>query len=432
MTRPGVALAAAGLLASVLLAAPCAASDAQSGPLPRGGSYVISRDPGIAAAAVTLWFRAPSAGYDDATPGIARLAATAAAAAPLISGRSLAEFVHDAGGTLQINAYPDIVGIDAVVPSTAARRTVAALTAAFFAPRIDAAAMQAARRDTAVASVEQRYSSTLALHNAVFAALFASGPAHYPPVPFALAALTHITTAQVVAFAQRAFRSGNAVLAMAGNVDSSAITAVTDGAGASTMDAPHDSPLTAAPASASVSGAIDGVGIGWVGPPIADERAATALDFVADYLFRDGTGVIARLLAREQPASYATGQFITLHDPGVMLVTLEGGADAKAKALVLAAVDRMRRPLDPTAFAAAREAFLYHLATDTQLPQEQADNLGWYAVEGNPAYAPGSASGMYRQIARGLDAAYVASVVRRYLSSPVVITMAPAVRESAS
>ena len=56
---------------------------------------------------------------------------------------------------------------------------------------------------------------------------------------------------------------------------------------------------------------------------------------------------------------------------------------------MLDALSKMRTPMDAQTFNAAREAFLYHVAVDTQTPQERADNLGWYSVEGNVGYAPG-------------------------------------------
>ena len=92
-----------------------------SAPLPRGGSYVLDPDPTVGSAAIGLWFRAPGAGYDNATPGISNLAATAAAVAPLASGKSLYALVHTVGGELNIQVYPDIIGIAAVVPATSAR-----------------------------------------------------------------------------------------------------------------------------------------------------------------------------------------------------------------------------------------------------------------------------------------------------------------------
>ena len=58
------------------LRAPCRsrrAAQQQTGALPRGGTYVLDPDPTIGTAAIGLWFRAPGAGYDNASPGIARL-----------------------------------------------------------------------------------------------------------------------------------------------------------------------------------------------------------------------------------------------------------------------------------------------------------------------------------------------------------------------
>ncbi len=71
------ALAVAAALARRTVAACCvagvaAAAAAERGALPRGGSYVSDPDPTIGSAAIGLWFRAPGAGYDNATPGIAR------------------------------------------------------------------------------------------------------------------------------------------------------------------------------------------------------------------------------------------------------------------------------------------------------------------------------------------------------------------------
>jgi predicted Zn-dependent peptidase len=427
--------AAALLFGALLLcAAPCNATESlqqqQQGTLPRGGSYVIDPDPTIAAAAVDLWFRAPAAGYDDASPGIARLAATAAAAAPLASGKSLVALVHSVGGALNIEVYPDIVGVGAVVPATAARQVIAAMTAAYFAPAIDDSAVKTAQRDAAVLAVQQRYSSDQTLHDLLFARIFADGPAHYPPLPDSIASITHITPAAVTAFAKRAFRSGNAVLSVSGNVDPSSIDAVTDGNGGS-MDPPYSSSLANASGATTVSGAVDGIGLAWVGPTIADERAATALDFVADYLFRDGSGVVSKAVDALKGSTYLTGQFVTLHGPGVMLVTISGDSAASAKQQVLHALERLRTPLDPAAFEAARNAFLYHIAADTQTPSERADNLGWYTVEGAQSYAPGSAGGAYAKSARSLDPGYVASIVRRYLASPVVVNLVTP-KESAS
>lgn len=403
--------------------AACAAIAQEQGTLPQGGSYVLDADPTVGTAAIGLWFRAPGAGYDNATPGISNLAATAAAVAPLASGKSLYALVHTVGGQLNIEVYPDIVGIGAIVPASSARRVVASMTAAYFAPSVDDAAVKTARANAAVLGVQQRYESDTTLHDLLFAQIFQSGPAHYPPLPTSVAALTSITPAQISAFAKRAFRSENAVLTLTGNIDASTISAVTDGSGRGAMDAPFDSTVAAQPRSATSTGSVDGVGLAWLGPPISDEKAATALDFIADYLFRDQTGVVSKDLDRAQSDALVAGQFITLHDPGVMVVTIGGAHEKQAEQRVLAALTALQRPMDPQTFEAAREAFLYHVAADTQTPQQRGDNLGWYTVEGNLEYAPGSSNGTYVRQARALDPEYIAEVARRYLGNPVVVDL---------
>ncbi len=403
-----------------------------TGSLPHGGNYVLYRDQTVPAAAIDVWFRAPGAGYDNASPGIARIAATAAATATLESGKSLYALVRSVGGQLTINVYPDIIGVSAIVPSNAGRRVIAAMSAAYFSPAIDDTSLKTARKDAAVLSVARRYSSDDLLHDALFAQIFSSGPNHYPPLPDTVADITKISLTDVKSFAKRAFRSANATMSLAGNVDPGWITAVTSGTPGS-ADAPVQSTVANAPASTSITGNVAGVGIAWTGPAISDERAATAMDFIADYLFRDETGTVTKSITL-QSGNYINGQFITLHNPGVMLVTIGGDKPGNLKQTVLNAVAALANPLDAKTFAAARAAFIYHLAVDTQLPIEQADNLGWYAAEGNGAYAPSDPSSSYWQHANDLDAAYVASVVKQYLSHPIVIqlTASPASKESPS
>ncbi len=415
-------------------AAPAAGASArQTGTLPKGGAYVLSPDTTVATAAIGLWFRAPAAGYDNATVGIANLAATAAAVAPLASGKSLYALVHTVGGELTIEVYPDIIGVGAVVPAAASRRIVAAMTAAYFSPAIDDAAVKTARANAAVLGVQQRYESDTMLHDLLFAQVFSAGPARYPPLPNSVPQLTSVSTSQIGAFAKRAFRSNNAVLTLTGNIDSSTVTAVTDGNGPGSMDAAYDSTPAHNPQSVTIRGAIDGLGLAWIGPAIADQKAATALDFVADYLFREQTGVLWRAADRSAPDALVIGQFITLHDPGVMIVTIGGDQEKQVEQQILDAVDRLQQPLDAATFAAAREAFLYHVAAETQTPQQRADNFGWYSVEGDLDYAPGIPDGEYARLARALDPAYVADVVRRYLRNPVVVELvAPPTQRGAS
>ncbi len=52
--------------------------------------------------------------------------------------------------------------------------------------------------------------------------------------------------------------------------------------------------VVSAPVPIARSGTEAGFGLAWAGPPISDEREATALDFVADYLFAPDTGTVQR------------------------------------------------------------------------------------------------------------------------------------------
>jgi len=135
------------------------------------------------------------------------------------------------------------------------------------------------------------------------------------------------------------------------------------------------------------------------------------------------SGVVSKALDQAPDDASVIGQFITMHDPGVMVVTIGGDHAEAARARVLGALSAMRTPLDAQTFNAAREAFLYHIASDTETPQERADNLGWYGVEGAPAYAPGIVDGTYAHSVRALDPAYVADVAKHYLATPVVVNM---------
>lgn len=400
-----------------------AATPAQAtGALPRGGTYVVQSDPSVSQAVVQLWFRAPASGYDDATPGIAQLAAAACAVAPLVGGQSLSSLARSTGGDLNISVYADIVQVSEAGPASAARRVVAAMTAAYFAPAPDAAALQAARRDAAVLAIERQFSPRLAMLDATFAQLFSSGPAHTAPVVLGGANAPDVSLAAVTAFATRAFRAGNAFLVLTGDVDAGMTSAVTDGSGAPQPDAPFDSQLAQSPQDVSMSGSVDATALAWTGPGIADERAATAMDFINDYLFRAGTGTVTRALAQAGVGAGISGSFVTLHDPGVMIVTIDGSDADAARAQALSAIAAMTTPLDASAFAQAQAAFVYHIASDAQTPLETAGDLGWYAAEGNAAYAPAGSNERYVQIARSLDARYVAQIAQRYLKKqPLVV-----------
>jgi hypothetical protein len=189
------------------------------------------------------------------------------------------------------------------------------------------------------------------------------------------------------------------------------------------MDAPVDSALAAAPGSTTKSSDVSGVGFAWSGPSIADAKADTALDFVADYLFDSDYGTLARAIQRANPKAFVNGQFITLHNPGVLLLTVSGANSAAIRRQVLDAVAAMEKPMDAKAFEAARTAFEYHLLSQTQTPLSRADNFGWYAVEGNAAYAPGAASGDYFKAVESLDPNFIAQTVHAYLEHPAMVQL---------
>ena len=111
------------------------------------------------------------------------------------------------------------------------------------------------------------------------------------------------------------------------------------------MDSPSTPALPRRRCRRRIAGAIDGLGLAWIGPPISDQKAATALDFVADYLFREQTGVVVKALDAKPSDALVVGQFITLHDPGIMVVTIGGSHEKDTEK------QRSRRAREPAAAA---------------------------------------------------------------------------------
>ncbi len=399
--------------------------------LPSGGTVIVRPAQGSPVAAIELWYRAPSTGFDTkAKTGLARLAAQAVAASRPIVGDSLSRAVESSGGRLSISVYGDSVAITATVPATAAQAVVKAMTTAYFAPVISLEGFATAQRDVASEAFVASFDPETLVRDAVFADLFASGPQHYPALgdPKTIAA---ITEPQVRAFATRAFRAGNATLVVTGAVDPSVIKSAAIGR-------PGDGDLPAeiainpelAPTVAPVTKIAQpaGGGYGWVGPSIAVQREATAMDFIADYLFRPDDGTVTREIADKYPDAFIAGQFITLHDPGVMFVAFSGGDDAAIRGYIDTAIESMRKPLDTHVFAGALASFKYHIFSDLQTPTQIADNFGWYVVEGAPDYAPGARGdgGPYARAADSLTPEFVAQVAQKYLGSSVAdVTLAP-------
>lgn len=404
-------------------AAQTAAAAQPSGALPGGGMYIVHPDPASATAAIELWFRAPGDGYDGRYPGIARLAITAAAASAPPHGTSLAELVNQYGGTLTLQSYPDIAMVGVSVPALRAPAVVRAVTTAYFRAALSPDAIKTAMQDTALAVAQNMYDPQRILQDRLFAGIFTAGPAHVPPLPAAVADLSSVPAAAVKAFATRAFRQQNGILALTGDVSPALLRAVVPGPPGPPMDAPIDSPVAATPAGGVATGPEPGLGVAWVGPPIDDAKASAALDFVADYLFDSRRGIVARQAAARTDDLYVTGQFITLHHPGVLVAMVFGPKAGAMQPGILDAVDALRAPLGQAAFDAARNAFEYQILAQTQTPSARADNFGWYAAEGSAADAPGSDTGTYLDAVASLDPGYVASIVRRYLQHPALVRL---------
>ncbi|HZZ66512.1 MAG TPA: hypothetical protein VFE17_13480 [Candidatus Baltobacteraceae bacterium] len=398
----------------------------QVGTFAGGGTYVVHPDGNAPTVAVDLWYRAPSAGYDNATPGISRLAVAAVAASAPLHGTSLAELITRVGGSLSLNVYPDIVMVGVSVPSWQLAPVLHALTGAYFSPQISEAGYRTAVRDCAVAAAESHFDSDRLLQDALFVHLFSSGPGHVAPIPGSAQDFARIPLAQAQTFAQRAFRRSNVTLAITGSVagqwlSSAAAPSLQNGVAAG--DPPFDSTPSNANVDVTQVAQVTGVGLAWTGPPIADPKAATAMDFVADYLFDADHGTVATALRKRFPQSFINGQFITLHNPGVLVVTASGAPAPALRAAIADAVNAMQQPLGERDFQAARTAFIYHILSQTQTPASQADNFGWYGAEGNLEYAPSGESSEYFTAARALDPGYVSGTVKRYLQKPAVVQL---------
>jgi predicted Zn-dependent peptidase len=368
-------------------------------------------------------FRAEAAAWSG------RLAAQAVAASKPIVGASLTDTIAASGGRLSVTVYSDSLEVSALVPSSRARDVIKKMTTAYFAPVLTDEGFGIAQRDGAVEAVFSAADVSNVVRDAVFAALFRDGPQHFPT--FAdTTSISALTSSDARDFAVRAFRSSNATLVISGAVDPSVVSAAAAGRSDddATPEAPRTGSVTAAHSPVAQTFAQPAGGLGWAGPPILDERAATAMDFISDYLFRPQTGTVASEIARREPDVVLVGQFITLHDPGVMFVAYGGEGSSAVSGVISTALAAVERPLPVTTFAAARAAFEFHLLSDLQTPAQLADALGWYTVEGDPAYAPDANAehGAYFAAADSLTPAYVAAVARKYLAAaPALVTFGP-------
>jgi predicted Zn-dependent peptidase len=404
-----------------------------TGTLPGGVAYELRPDPAQSTAAIALWYRAPAGGFGpDAVPGLGRLAMTAVAASQPITGTSLSDFVRQVGGRISISAYPESVSVSLLVPADRGADAVQALTRSYFAPVLSDAGLTLARRAVLEDGAIRDFDHGAQITDAIYAALFAGGPAKIPPFGSSASYATEpIDT--VRAYAERAFRPANAILIATGAVDDSVIATALPGRAdaAADVETPQRETLAGVVGPVQAPGPEAGFGLGWAGPPIADESEATAFDFIADYLFYPDTGTVQK--AVRDSGSSVVGTFVTYHDPGVFLLTASGGDQAAVRSAVDAALAAIRRPLDGPTFTAARNQFIYHILSDGETPSALADTYGWYAVEGNAGYAPGEggANGAYLAAAGALTPDFVAATAAKYLDRPgATITIAPAAGKS--
>lgn len=400
-----------------------------TGALPGGGTFIVREGSGVPVAAVELWYRAPSVGFGvTPIPALSRVAAEVVVASKPIAGKPLGTLVSDLGGRTSINVYADSVTISALVPAPDAPQVVKAMTTAFFAPVVTEEGYNEAIHVVQQQALIESFNPDSVARDVILGSLFTQGPAHYPVLGDPQA-VQRVPLAEVRSFARRAFRAQNALLVVNGDVKPSIIDASVAGR---TLDSsqsaqkkgelPISSQVAMMPRLVTKTMDEPGGAYGWVGPPISSEREATAMDFIADYLFRPEVGVVSRKLAEMQENASAAGQFITLHDPGVFLVSFTGKNRSDVKSLVDHHLAMMREPLDKVLFASLLDAFEYHLLSDLQTPLSIADNFGWYAIEGNPTYAPGMDGdrGPYFRELRALTPEFVAQVARKYLAKPGV------------
>lgn len=425
--------AAALALTAVLVCGGAAPSRAQAPTQAPGPQVIVRATSGAPVVALELWFRAPSAGFDvKQTPGVARLAAQVVSASKPIVGESLDHIVGNLGGRLAISAFSDAVSVTAVVPAGGSRSVLTAMTRAYFSPVISDDGYRDAARAVSIDATIQSFNPEVVGRDGVFASLFPSGPKYYPPGGDA-AGIGSIGLDAVRAFAKRAFRAQNAVVVAAGRVAPDLATAVAAGRPAddplgAASEPPVASVLTKEPAAVTRRLEDAGGALGWAGPPILREREATALDFIADYLFRPGSGTVTAPLSEREPGANVSGQFITLHDPGVFLVTFTSTHSDEVRATIERALAGMQKPLDRATFARALDGFTARITTDVQTAAEVSDNLGWYTVEGNPSYAPisGLAQAGYFAAAASLTPGFIAETARKYLGRPGArVTFAP-------
>ena len=402
---------------------------------PDGLTLVARKATASPTAAIEIWMKCPSSGYGAPRPGLARLTALAVveekAGAP-----SLREMARKDGAQIAISVYHESTEIALLAPAYLSPALLDALTSRALHPHLDQAAFEAARQRLAAQQVASMDMPDQLLRDSLFAQLFASGPLHDSSYGDPKT-LTGLTLDDISSFAARAYVPAQEIIVTVGDVDASdvgkRIAAVAPAAGPlqtmpeSSIAAYGDTPVSLTRESIKAGG----VAIGWVGPPIADERAATAMDFLSDYLAHPSEGVVSKVVLGADASTNFSGQFVTLRNPGVFYVTASGEKldPTLTSALIRDTVrNALRQQLPKEEFERARAAFITHLLRDMQTSQGLADNYGWYFAQGALPYSPSatdaSLSGDYFAQVASLSPDYVYAIARRYLQvKPAVIIL---------
>jgi predicted Zn-dependent peptidase len=387
-------------------------------------------------AALEIWIVAPSDGYGTSKPGIARLTALSVVATK-VGGQSLRDIVRAAGGELMVSIFPSSTEIAVLAPANVASELADALTARVLHPTVDTSGLSEAKLRLAGQQAAAKSAADLLLRDGIFGQLFASGPFHASTYG-ATETLQSFSQKDVESFVAQAYVPANEiVVAVGGDLDEAALSqriaaAAPTARAATAMPASVRGPQPQAPVPYG-SADTPGVGLGWIGPSVADERTSTAMDFLSDYLTRPDYGLVAKAMQSADPTADFGGQFITLKDAGVFYMTVVGGtlsSDAAVATMRNAVKPLLDGPLPPAEFARALAAFRTHTLLDTQTPQQLADNYGWYFAQGAPGYAPAATdlrlSGDYYGQAAGLTAQQVYEAAKTYLgATPAIATVAP-------
>jgi predicted Zn-dependent peptidase len=405
--------------------------------LPNGLTSIVRQEHGPGAVAIELWIRCPSDGWSTSQPGIARLAAFAAINTKK-NGVALGDLVRADGGDLSVSVFQTATEIAILAPSYAAPDLESALLQTVLHGSIDSAALDLAKSRLAEQQAAARSSSSELLREAVFGSIFAAGPVGVATFGDD-SSLKAATLDDVRSFAARAFLPSNAIAVVVGNGDAGLLTArLTSASGNSGAPPPMPQSQTAAAPADPIKltppqADFPGVAIGWAGPPITDQRAATAMDFLSDYLADPRSGVLAGAARDANATATFEGQFVTLQNAGLFYATVTGddvNPAGMSSALRSALQPVLSRTLSRDDFARALGAYETRLLRQMDSPQGIADNYGWYFVEGAPSYTPSATGadlgGTYFESAASLTPDFVRGVAQRYLGAvPTIVFITP-------